>query len=47
MNKLNEFKELLSEIGNYRYITTILRWEMDTIAPKKSHDYLIDVSTNC
>ena len=47
MNKLNELKELLSEIGNYRYITTILRWEMDTIAPKSSHDYLIDVSTNC
>ncbi len=47
MNKLDEFKKILSEIGNYRYITTVLRWEMDTTAPKRSHGYLIDVSTNC
>ena len=46
MNKLDELKELLNKIGNYRYTTSVLRWEMDTVAPKKSFDYLIDVSSN-
>lgn len=35
----------LNEIGQLRYLVTILRWEMDTQAPKKSFDYLINVST--
>ena len=45
MNKLDEFKDLLDKIGAYRYTTSILRWEMDTIAPNKSYDYLIEVSS--
>ena len=45
MNKLDEFKKILDHIGELRYTTSILRWEMDTIAPKSSYDYLIDVSS--
>ena len=45
MNKLDEFKEVLDKIGGLRYTVSILRWEMDTIAPKTSFDYLIDVSS--
>ena len=35
----------LKEIGELNYLVTTLRWEMDTVAPKKSFDYLINVST--
>ena len=45
MNKLEELKKILDHIGELRYTTSILRWEMDTIAPKSSYDYLIDVSS--
>lgn len=45
MNKLDELKKILDHIGELRYTTSILRWEMDTIAPKSSYDYLIDVSS--
>lgn len=45
MNKLDELKLVLDKIGALRYTTSILRWEMDTIAPKTSFDYLIDVSS--
>ena len=37
--------EYLKKIGELNYLVTILRWEMDTVAPKKSFDYLINVST--
>ena len=46
MNKLDEVKQVLDSIGALRYTSSILRWEMDTVAPKKSHQYLIDVSSN-
>ena len=45
MNKLDELKLVLDKVGELRYTTSILRWEMDTIAPKNSFDYLIDVSS--
>lgn len=32
---MNNLKEILDKIGMYKYTTAILRWEMDTIAPKK------------
>ena len=35
----------LNRIGQLNYLSTILRWEMDTIVPSKSYDYLIDIST--
>ena len=35
----------LKKIGELNYLVTTLRWEMDTQAPKKSFDYLINVST--
>lgn len=38
--------EYLSKIGELNYLVIMLRWEMDTVAPKKSYDYLINVSTN-
>lgn len=44
MNK-EKLQEYLKKIGELNYIVTTLRWEMDTIAPKKSYDYLINVST--
>lgn len=45
MNRVDALKNYLNEIGKLNYLITILRWEMDTVAPKKSFDYLIDVST--
>lgn len=47
MNKLDELKRKLDKIASLNYMSSILRWEMDTVAPKLSHDYLIDVSSNC
>ena len=37
--------EYLNKIGELNYLVVMLRWEMDTVAPKKSYDYLINVST--
>lgn len=44
MNK-EKLQEYLKRIGELRYLITVLRWDMDTVAPKKSYDYLINVST--
>ena len=44
---MDKLKEILDKIGGYRYLSAMLRFEMDTTAPKKSFDYLIDVSSNC
>ena len=43
--KLNKLLDYLKRIGELNYLITTLRWEMDTVAPKKSFDYLINVST--
>ena len=43
--KLDRLLEYLKKIGELNYLVTTLRWEMDTVAPKKSFDYLINVST--
>lgn len=43
---MDELKKILDKIASLRYTTSILRWEMDTIAPKLSHEYLINVSSN-
>ncbi|MBR2241565.1 MAG: carboxypeptidase M32 [Clostridia bacterium] len=45
MERLKKLKEYLKNIENLNYTTSVLRWEMDTIAPKSSYNYLIDVST--
>ena len=45
MNSREKLEEYLRKIGELSYLITTLRWEMDTIAPKKSYDYLINVST--
>ena len=45
MESVDKLKEYLKRIGELNYLVTILRWEMDTVAPKKSFDFLIDVST--
>ena len=42
---MKDLLEYLNRIGQLNYLSTILRWEMDTIAPEKSFDYLIDIST--
>ncbi len=42
---MKELTDYLNRIGQLNYLSTILRWEMDTIAPEKSFDYLIDIST--
>ena len=39
-----KLENYLNEIGKLNYLVTILKWEMDTTAPKSSFDYLIDVS---
>ena len=43
--KQEKLIEYLNKIGELNYLVTTLRWEMDTVAPKKSFDYLINVST--
>jgi len=45
MNKYDKLIDMLNKIADLNYIVTTLRWEMDTVAPKKSHDYLIEVSS--
>ncbi len=45
MNNREKLEAYLKRIGELSYLITTLRWEMDTIAPKKSYDYLINVST--
>ncbi len=45
MNNIDLLKEYLKKIGQLNYLITVLRWEMDTVAPEKSYDYLINVST--
>lgn len=42
MKKLLEY---LQKIADLNYIATLMHWEMDTIAPKASFDYLIEVKT--
>jgi len=45
MEKFDKLQEYLKNIEFLGYTVAMLRWEMDTIAPKKSFDYLINVST--
>ncbi len=45
MEKLNKLIEYLQQIADTSYIATLMHWEMDITAPKKSLDYLIDVMT--
>ena len=45
MQSVDKLKEYLNKIDKLSYLVTVLRWEMDTVAPKKSYDYLIEVST--
>ena len=45
MNKYEKLQDYLKKVEYLNYTVSMLRWEMDTIAPKKSFDYLIDVST--
>lgn len=44
--KQEKLLEYLKEIGKLNYLVTTLRWEMDTVAPEKSFDYLIETSTD-
>ena len=41
-----ELLKYLDKLSNVNYLIIMLRWEMDTIAPPKSYDYLINVSTS-
>ena len=41
MNTFDKLNEYLKKVELYRYTVSMLRWEMDTIAPKKSFNYLI------
>lgn len=43
MKSLDNLLEYLDEIEEKGYIVNLMHWEMDTIAPKKSFDYLIEV----
>lgn len=45
MEKLNKLLDYLQKIADTSYIATLMHWEMDITAPKKSLDYLIDVKT--
>ncbi|MDE5888850.1 MAG: carboxypeptidase M32 [Bacilli bacterium] len=43
MKTLEKLLNYLNEIESRSYIVNLMHWEMDTIAPKKSYDYLIEV----
>lgn len=45
MENYKKLLDYLKSIELQNYIVAMLRWEMDTAAPKKSFDYLIDAST--
>ena len=45
MEKLNKLLKYLQTIADASYIATLMHWEMDITAPKKSIDYIIDVKT--
>ncbi len=45
MTNFEKLNQYLDRILESSYLSTILHWEMDTIAPKKSIDYLISVKT--
>lgn len=45
MNCFNKLQEYLKNVEFLSYTVSMLRWEMDTVAPKSSFDYLIEVST--
>lgn len=45
MNNFEKLLEYLKQIEFLSYIVAMMRWEMDTVAPKKSFDYLINAST--
>lgn len=42
---MTELLEYLNKIGEITYLSEILNWEMDTISPKNSIDYLINLQT--
>ena len=42
---MKELINYLNKIGKLNYLSSILRWEMDTISPVKAQDYLINVSS--
>ncbi len=45
---MESYENLLNYLKNIEfqnYVVAMLRWEMDTTAPKKSFNYLIEVST--
>ena len=46
MNTFDKLNEYLKKVELYRYTVSMLRWEMDTIAPKKSFNYLIEASAS-
>lgn len=43
MKTLDKLLKYLNQIGEKSYIVNLMHWEMDTVAPKKSLDYLIEV----
>lgn len=43
MKSLDNLLNYLNEIEEKSYIVNLMHWEMDTVAPKKSFDYLISV----
>lgn len=45
MNNKEQLQKYLKRIGELNYLSTILRWEMDTVAPKSSFDYLIELNS--
>ncbi len=46
MTDFEKLQEYLKKIEILNYTVAMLRWEMDTTAPKSSYDYLIKASTN-
>lgn len=43
MKNIEKLIEYLKRIEEKSYIVNLMHWEMDTVAPKKSFDYLIEV----
>ena len=45
MEKMDKLLNYLQEIADNCYISSLMHWEMDIVAPKKSIDYIINVKT--
>ena len=42
---MNDLINYLNEINEKNFLISLLYWEMDTISPKRSYEYYVEVSS--